>query len=162
MYPTYRPDIDGPKPISQDQKLSLDPNVFNNRKRYDIFISFHGLETLENIKYENGEMNTRTFVHEYLINAIQSKWKSEGYIGMPAIFYDNDVIHGNIENAVFEGISALQVLYDGNLILHFQNVSRIVIRVDKFIDIANQGLQLTFFNAVRFFSLAFYQALRES
>ena len=96
--------------VSQVQKPRFDPSLFSNRKRYDIFISFHGEEVLEVIEHENKGMSTSTFVNRYLVNAIQSMWKRSGYEGELTLFLDNDGVHDNLDNTILQGISALQVL----------------------------------------------------
>ena len=98
--------------VLPSQILRSDSTLFSNKKRFDIFISFHGEEMLECIGYENRMMKTREFVDQYLVNAIKNMWKLNKSEGEPEIFFDDDSIFGNLSNRVLEGISSLQVVSD--------------------------------------------------
>ena len=98
--------------LSEDRELQVDQVLFDNRKRYDIFISYPNGETIECFKDENTklEMEAKTFVDQYLVNAIKEMWKHYQHQGELTIFFENDIIHGNSDTTAFRNISSLQVL----------------------------------------------------
>ena len=97
-----------PISTSQTSHLKLDPSLFDDNERFDIYISCHGDEALDHIGCETNGMTTQDFVQNHLIPELQNIWKERGYKGSLEIFSDNG-IHGIIDNAVFGAIKTLQV-----------------------------------------------------
>ena len=73
--------------------------------RYSLFISFHGEELLPLL---DCIINTREFVKNQLVAAIQENWQ-EKEVGELSIYVDGHQIQDNINVEVFEGMSHLIV-----------------------------------------------------
>ena len=84
----------------------LKPNPFKTENQFDVFLSYYGNEKL---KYVEDEPTTRQFVKHYLKPTLQDVWKERELVGELHIFDRDDDAHGNFRNAVFAGISSLQV-----------------------------------------------------
>ena len=94
---------------SQSKRLKLEHSLFDNKKRFDIFISFPGKQRLDCIVPEYTETTIGHFVDNHLVSSLKDMWKNRGYYGEIVIFHHSDSIHGSLDNAIFGGISALQV-----------------------------------------------------
>jgi len=84
----------------------LKPNPFKTENQFDVFLSYYGNEKLEYVK---DQPTTRQFVKHYLKPTLQDVWNDRGLVGELHIFDRDDNAHGNFRNAVFAGISSLQV-----------------------------------------------------
>ena len=84
---------------------------YDEEKRFDILISFHGRETLSIIDRGEKAITTSEFVDKYFIPEIHEQWKKSEYEGRLNIFHD-DKRDGNMNNSIFGAIATFQVNYD--------------------------------------------------
>ena len=106
--------------MAQNVSSPFSPGMFDKDEHCDIFISFHGVETLDFVNHGEEGMETKTFVHHYLAPALRDQWTQSGFEGDLHIFYNNIERIGNNNNSRYRAIAALQVR------LHLINIVLVV------------------------------------